>query len=320
MQNIVVSGSIAYDYLMQFPGRFVEHIIPEELHQVSLSFLVEEMTKHWGGVAANIAYTMARLGLEPKLMGTVGRDFRDYDERLRKLGVDTTTVRQFDNVFTASFFCNTDQDNNQIASFYSGAMEYAHQVRIADVMEDKPDLVIISPNDPRAMKNLAEECRQEGIRFIYDPSQQIARLDGDELRQGMEGSYAMIVNAYEAGMICEKTGTTMADLRAMIDLVIVTRGGEGSTIYTNGDEVHIQSFAPTTLLDPTGAGDAFRAGFVTGLASGFPLKLAGEIGALCATYDLEHVGTQSHNFTIESFIDRFRTVADDGGQLDRLLV
>jgi adenosine kinase len=157
--EILISGSIAYDYLMRFPGRFTDHLIGDQLHQISLSFLVEDMTKHWGGVAANISYTMALLGTRPKLMGTVGRDFGDYRDWLERAGVDTSTVRQIDEVFTASFFVNTDLDNNQIASFYSGAMAHAKDLRVADVMASKPDLVIISPNDPQAMSNLTAECR-----------------------------------------------------------------------------------------------------------------------------------------------------------------
>ena len=156
MKNVVVTGSIAYDYLMRFPGRFVEHIIPEELHQVSLSFLVDDMTKHWGGVAANIAFTMAKLGLMPKLMGTAGQDFPDYRKWLDKAGVDTSTVIQLDEVFTASFFVNTDLDNNQIASFYAGAMGLADRYCIADVMDEKPDLAIVSPNAPKAMSKLTQ--------------------------------------------------------------------------------------------------------------------------------------------------------------------
>jgi adenosine kinase len=316
--DILVTGSIAYDYLMRFPGHFADHFIGEQLHQVSLSFLVDEMTKHWGGVAANIAFNMALLGLRPKLMGTVGRDFPDYREWLEQTGVDTSTVRQIDEVFTSSFFVNTDLDNNQIASFYGGAMSYARNYSVADVYEGIPGLVIISPNDPQAMQNLAKECRERGIRFIYDPSQQVPRLSGEELYRDMQGAHAMVVNAYEAEIICKKTEQTLDDLRRAIEILVVTHGGRGSHIYVNGETIEVPVFA-TIVKDPTGGGDAFRAGLIRGIVSGWPLKLAGQVGALCATYALEHVGTQNHRFSLPEFVARFRSQFDDEGLLDGLL-
>lgn len=319
--DIVVTGSIAYDYLMRFPGSFREHIITESLQQVSLSFLVEDMTKHWGGVAANIAFNMAKLGLNPRLMGTVGRDFPDYRNWLEAVGVNTSTVRQHDEVFTASFFCNTDIENNQIASFYSGAMALAKDYALADMEGNtSPELVVISPNDPLAMSQLAEECRQRGLRFVYDPSQQIARMDGETLKRDMQGATLMVINQYESNMVMKKTGMTMDDLRAAVDLLVITHGAEGSDIYTNGDVIRVPAFAPKEILDPTGAGDSFRAGFITGLAYDLPLQLCGAIGALCATYTLEHVGPQARNYTLAEYIERFRQHYDDAGALDKLLM
>lgn len=317
--NIIITGSIAYDYLMRFPGHFTDHFIHDHLHQVSLSFLVDDMTKHWGGVAANIAYNMALLGMKPKLMGTVGRDFPDYCKWLEGAGVDCSTVRQIDEVFTASFFVNTDLDNNQIASFYTGAMAYARKYSLADVYDGKPDMVVISPNDPLAMMQLAEECRERGIRFVYDPSQQVPRLTGDDLRRDMQGAYAMVVNAYEAGIICQKTGKTLDDLREAVDLLIITQGGRGSHIYTNGDLIEVPVFPTEVIKDPTGVGDAYRAGLIYGLVKGWPLKLAGEVGALCATYVLEQVGTQSHRLDLTQFVARFRSQFNDDGCLDEML-
>lgn len=317
--NIVVTGSIAYDYLMRFPGSFKKHILTESLNQVSLSFLVDDMTKHWGGVAANIAFTMAKLGVKPRLMGTVGRDFPDYRNWLDQAGVDTSTVKQIDSVFTASFFCNTDDDNNQIASFYSGAMALAREYSLAEALNSQPDLVIVSPNDPEAMSNLTEECRQRSYRFVYDPSQQVARLDGETLRRDMQGAYTMIINEYEAHMISEKTGMSLAEIRSAVQILVVTHGSEGSKIYLDGETLHVRAFEPRQLVDPTGAGDAFRAGFLTGLVKGLPLSMAGEIGALCATYVLEQVGTQNHHYTQQEFITRFRQFSDDGGKLEVLL-
>lgn len=317
--DIVITGSIAYDYLMRFPGHFKQHFIADALEHISLSFLVDDMTKHWGGVAANIAFTMAKLGVSPKLMGTVGRDFGDYRDWLEKHGVDCSTVIQIDEVFTASFFANTDNDNNQLAFFYGGAMNLARNYQLSDAMDNTPDMVVVSPNDPVAMVNLTQECRDRGIRFIYDPSQQVPRLSGEELRQGMEGAYLMVVNTYEASVISEKTGLSLDDLRKTIKFLIITEGEKGSKIYTNGDILEIPAFAPDNIKDPTGAGDAFRAGLLSGLIKELPLDLSAKVGALCATYALEHVGTQNHDFNINDFITRFRQYADDNGQLDVFL-
>jgi adenosine kinase len=317
--EIILTGSIAYDYLMRFPGRFSEHFIKDELHQVSLSFLVDEMTKHWGGNAANIAYTMALLGARPKLMGTVGRDFPDYRVWLEAHGVDCSMVRQIDSVFTASFFANTDLENNQIASFYAGAMNLARNYALKDVYETKPDLVVISPNDPVAMSNIAQECREQGIRFIYDPSQQIPRLSGEELRRDMQGAYLMIMNAYEARIICDKTGMTLDELREQAEILVVTQGKRGSHIYQNGERTDVPIFQEVFIQDPTGVGDAYRAGLLRGLMSNWPLNISALVGSLCATYALEQVGTQSHSFTRQEFVARFRESFDDEGVLDELL-
>jgi adenosine kinase len=317
--SVLLTGSIAYDYLMRFPGRFVDHIITEDLHQVSLSFLVDEMTRHWGGVAANISFSMAMLGLRPQLFGAVGRDFGEYRMWLEKNGVDCSTVKQIDEVFTASFFANTDLDNNQIASFYAGAMGLSHKFSIADVTDAKPEWVVVSPNDPSAMSKLTQECRDRGIRFIYDPSQQVPRLSGEELAHDMTGAYAMVINAYEASIISKKTGLSLHDLRERIPVLVITQGKHGSVIYEGKTEHIVPAFPEVHIADPTGVGDAFRAGLIRGIMGGWPLPLAGLVGALCATYVLEQVGPQSHSFTIPEFIARFRSVYDDGGRLDELL-
>lgn len=317
--DIIITGSIAYDYLMRFPGRFADHLIGDHLHQISLSFLVDDMTKHWGGVAANIAFNTAMLGLRTRLMGTVGRDFPDYRRWLEDAGVDTSTVQQIDEVFTASFFVNTDLDNNQIASFYTGAMAYAKDFLLADVYSSDPDLVVISPNDPAAMLNLAQECRERQIRFVADPSQQIPRFDGDQLRAMTEGAFALIVNAYESEVLCKKTGQTIDDLHRSFEILVITQGARGAHIYHHGEREEVPAFPVNKIQDPTGAGDAFRAGFLRGLAANWPLKLCGMVGSLCAAYVLEQIGTQNHSFTLPEFVQRFRQHADDQGLLDSML-
>ena len=221
--------------------------------------------------------------------------------------------------FTASFFVNTDVENNQIASFYSGAMAYAKDYSLADVMDDAPDLVIVSPNDPTAMSSLAQECRDRNLPFIYDPSQQAPRLSGEELYRDMQGAYAMIVNGYEIEVICQKTGQTLQDVRDAVEILVVTQGKDGSRIYTDSQIIHVPAFPVDQVVDPTGGGDAFRAGFVYGLASGWDLRLAGMTGSLCAAYALGHMGTQNHRFTPRQFVDRFRTAFDDEGALNDML-
>ncbi|MBE2182543.1 MAG: carbohydrate kinase family protein [Anaerolineae bacterium] len=304
--DIIVTGSIAYDYLMRFPGHFSEHFIKDQLHRITLSFLVEDMTRHWGGIGANIAFTLGLLGIRSKLFGTAGRDFTDYREWLEKAGVDTSTVQVIESVFCASFFANTDLDNNQISSFYSGAMEYSKQFTIADIYDGIPDYVIISPSDPTAMLQLAEECRTQGIRFIADPGQQVARFNGAELKQFIEGAYALFANDYEASLIVEKTGISLDEIQRLVEVVVVTHGPDGSVIYVDGGQHDIPVVTPDQILDPTGVGDAYRAGFLYGLANRLPLKVCGEIGALAATYALEQVGPQSHHFTHDEFFARFR--------------
>jgi adenosine kinase len=319
--DIVVTGSIAYDYLMRFPGRFKEHLIADNLHKVSLSFLVEEMSRHWGGVAANIAFNLALLGQRPKLMGTVGKDFSDYRAWLEAVGVDTTPVVVIDHVFSASFFANTDLENNQIASFYSGAMAYAKDYTLAQTVNGTPDYVVVSPNDPTAMHQLADECAGRGIPFVYDPSQQVPRLDGDVLRHCIERCHTLIVNEYEWSMISNKTGMTRDDALRCVKVLIVTLGKQGAEIYADGEH-HVTPAFPVpdhAIADPTGVGDAFRAGIICGMAHGWPWDVTGRTASLCAAYVLEKVGTQNHRYIPQEFVARYRTAFDDRGVLDSLI-
>jgi adenosine kinase len=318
--NVVVTGSIAYDYLMTFPGRFVEHILPEQLHRISVSFLVDEMRRQRGGCAANIAYNLALLGERPRLMGTVGQDFREYRAWLEQQGVDTSLTRDEPDLFTASFFVNTDQDGNQIASFYTGAMARARNLSFHDLDAGLVDLVIISPNDPEAMVKYAAECRELGIPYLYDPSQQIIRLSGEDLRAGLEECALLVVNDYEFEMMQEKTGLSAETIRsAPARACIVTLGPEGAHVWAGGALHAIPAVPPQRADDPTGVGDAFRAGLVKGLALGLSWDLAGRMGALAATYTLEQPGPQSHHYRPAEFVARFRQFFDDGGKLDRLL-
>jgi len=305
--NIVITGSIAYDYLMSFPGNFLEHVKPDKLQKLSLSFLVDEMRRQRGGCAANIAFSLGLLGERPRVMGTVGQDFGEYRAWLEAHGVDTSAIVTIPDVFTASFFATTDQEQNQIASFYTGAMAHARELSFHDL--DHPvDLTIISPNDPEAMLKYPAECKELGIPYIYDPSQQIVRMSGDDLRAGVAGADILIVNDYEFELLKESAGMTADEIRAAVTrAVIVTRGEQGSVIWA-GEEIAVPAVPPQQVLDPTGVGDAFRAGLIKGLALGMSWETAGRIGSLAATYVLETHGPQAHHYTLEEFVTRYRGV------------
>jgi adenosine kinase len=314
--KIVITGSIAFDTIMTYPGEFREMLLAESLDHISVSFLVDEMTRHRGGVGPNIAYTLALLGEHPILVGAAGQDFGEYRAFLEKAGVDTSGILIADDLYTASFFVSTDRHNNQIASFYTGAMARARNLTLKETVEGTADIVVISPNDPTAMRNHVTECKALHIPYLYDPSQQVARVGGDELAEGVDGAHILIVNEYEYAALCKKTGFTHDDILAKADTVIVTRGKNGSDIYTQDRTVHIPIVPEIEVVDPTGVGDAFRAGLLKGLAAGWAWEISGRVGSLAATYVLEQRGTQNHAFTRHEFVERFRQHFDDGGCLD----
>jgi adenosine kinase len=315
--KILLTGSVAYDYLMTFPGVFKEQILPERLESISLSFLVDSMERQRGGVAPNIGYTLAMLGVNPMLMATVGEDFKEYRDWLESKGVNTSLAEIIPGVFTASFFATTDQVNAQIASFYPGAMAFAGEQSLKKLKE-KPDLVVVSPNDPKAMMNFAAECREIKIPYLFDPSQQVLRLSGEEILRDMNEAHFLFVNDYESGLIIKKTGLDLDQILKIVDIVVVTRGEKGTSIYTNGNEISVPVVPPLKIVDPTGVGDAFRGGFLAGYSNGWSWEMCGKMGALAATYCLEKKGTQNHNFTKAEFVTRFRIHFEDDGLLDNL--
>jgi adenosine kinase len=316
--DILLTGSVAYDYLMTFPGLFKEQILPERLEKISLSFLVDSMSRQRGGVAPNIAYTMALLGERPRVMATVGEDFGDYRAWLESKGVDTTLMEVVPGLFTASFFATTDQSNAQLASFYPGAMGVAAQQSLTGVWP-RPDLVIVSPNAPEAMTKFAAECRDLKIPYLYDPSQQILRLEGPELARDMEGAQFLFVNDYEFGLISKKTGWALPQILKHVHVVVVTRGKDGANVYAGGEQFFIPTVPERQIVDPTGVGDAFRGGFLAGYARGWDWVLCGQVGSLAAVYCLEQKGPQNHVYTRAEFVRRFREHFDDGGKLNQLL-
>jgi adenosine kinase len=301
--TIVVTGSIAFDYLMSFPGKFTELLLPEHLNRLSLSFLVDTMDKRRGGCAPNIAYTLALLGERPILMAAAGEDFGEYRLWLESAGIDTSHVLQVSGKFTASFFCSTDESNNQIASFYNGAMSHAGELSFRGV--EDCGLAIISPNDPGAMVQYADECRTLHIPYIFDPGQQCARMTGDELTEGIVGATIVICNDYEFELIRQKTGLREADILRQSDALLVTRGEHGSSVFTRGTRADVSAVPPRRIVDPTGVGDAFRGGLMKGLALKLPYDVSAQLGSVAATYALEHLGGQSHAYTWDEFQTRY---------------
>jgi adenosine kinase len=316
--RIVVAGSIAYDYLMRFPGRFTDHLIPDKLESLSLSFLVDSMVRQRGGVAPNIAYTLNLLGGDPVIFGTVGQDFGDYKTWLEEQGISTEHIIEIEDDFTASFFVSTDQAQNQIANFYTGAMAHSKNYSLADRGLTGADMVVISPSDPAAMLQHATEARELGIPFLYDPSQQTARLSGEDLRGSIPGARYLMVNEYELAIIEKKTEWSLNQIRETVEFLIVTEGDKGSVVYSDEGELRVPVAVPSEIVEPTGAGDAYRGGFLAALSANLPHPIAGRVGALCSTYVLEQLGTANHHFTIAEFISRYEENFGDEPRLTEL--
>lgn len=308
--TIAVTGSIATDHLMQFPGRFSEQLLAEHLQKVSLSFLVDDLVVHRGGVAGNIAFAMGVLGGDVALVGAAGQDFADYRQWLESHGVNCDHVLVSKTAHTARFMCTTDQDTAQIASFYPGAMSQAREISLANI--DKPELVIIGANDPEAMVAHTEECRKLGLPFAADPSQQLARLSGDQIRALIGGATYLLSNDYEWDLLLSKTGWTEAEVMSQIELRITTLGENGADIVgSDGTRVHVDVVPPSSLADPTGVGDAWRGGFLTGRGAGLNLERSGQLGALVAALVLESVGPQEWQWDRETAVSRIAGVFGD---------
>lgn len=304
--KLIVTGSVAFDYLMSFPGKFTDHLLPEHMHRVSLSFLVDTMDKRRGGCAPNIAYTLALLGERPLVMATAGQDVGDYTKWMNAAGIDTSLVKVIEGKFCASFFCSTDEANNQIASFYTGAMANAAELSFRTVPDlGKDALVIISPNDPGAMVQYAEECSTLGIRYIWDPGQQCTRMDGSQLADGVKGAFMVIVNDYEFELLRQKTGMAEAEILEEVELLVITRGEAGCSILTKSGQKEVPAVPPARIEDPTGVGDAFRGGFMKGISAGASYEVCARLGSVAATYALEHLGGTSHSYNWKDFAGRY---------------
>jgi adenosine kinase len=321
--RIVVTGSLAYDYIMNFPGYFKDHILPDKVHMLTVSFLVDSMRRMRGGVAGNIAYTLALLGERPLVVATAGQDFGEYQAWMQHQGIDASGIKLIDDEFTASCFINTDKSNNQIVAFYTGAMAQAKHLSLLDFGLGKDDLVMISPTDPEAMSRYAAECRAHGIPFLFDPGKQTPRMDGEQILAGLTGASVLIGNDYEFGMMAQQTGRSEAELIAAAPLTIVTRGDKGSTIYTsatNGQGLQIPIVPISGVVDPTGAGDAYLAGLEFGLARRFPLDVAWRVAALAAAYAIEQRGCQEHTYTPAEFAERYAAAFGSAPEIEALAV
>jgi adenosine kinase len=308
MVGIIVTGSIATDYLMVFPGRFAEQIVPDQLVNLSLSFLVDDLAIRRGGAAANIAFNLGCLGLGPVLVGAVGADFAEYGQWLSAHGVDTSAVRVSQTKHTARFLCTTDSDQNQIASFYAGAMSESREIELAPIVDclGGTDLVVVGPSDPAAMLRHTQECRDLGYPFAADPSQQLSALDGDQIKQLVDGATYLFTNTYERGLLERKTGWGDEDILERVDVSVMTRGAKGVTVQRPGEPViSVTPPQERRKADPTGVGDAFRAGFLAGVAWGVGDERAAQLGCMLATLVIESVGTQEHEFEPETFMERF---------------
>ncbi len=305
--KIAVTGSIATDHLMHFPGRFAEQLLPDQLHKVSLSFLVDDLVVRRGGIAANIAFGMAQLGLRPTLLGAVGSDFADYRSWLERHGVDCDSVHISEMAHTARFVCTTDEDMCQIASFYAGAMSEARLIELAPVADRLGglDLVLVSPNDPVAMSRHTAECRDRGYAFVADPSQQLARMTGEEIRDLIDGAAYLLTNDYEKDLLESKTGLSDPEVLDRVGVRITTLGKNGVAVTGRGiDPIHVPVAKEIHAYDPTGVGDGFRAGLFAGLSWGLPLERSAQVGALLATMVLETIGTQEYVVRPDEFVKR----------------
>lgn len=300
----LITGSMAFDTIMVFEDQFKNHILPEQTHILNVAFLVPQMTRHLGGCAGNIAYTLKLLGGSPMIMATVGEDFGPYAHYLEGLGMPQDYIKTVPGTFTAQAFITTDIDNNQIIAFHPGAMNEAHQNKISDASDI--ELGIVGPDGRDAMIQHSQQFAELEIPFIFDPGQGLPMFNGDDLMTFLDQASYAIVNDYESQMLLEKTGLSLEQLAEKVDALIVTRGGEGSEVFANGEHIKVACAPVSSVTDPTGCGDAYRAGVMYGMNTGRDWKTCAQIGSLCGAIKVEQSGTQNHNFTKLEFDQRYQ--------------
>jgi adenosine kinase len=302
--HTLICGSIAYDTIMVFPGRFKEHILPEQLHILNVAFLVPDMRREFGGCAGNIAYNLKLLGGTPLIMATVGDDYQPYAYRLEKLELSQRHVRQVAGTFTAQAFITTDLDDNQITAFHPGAMNHSHRNHVADAKD--VTLGIVAPDGRDGMLQHAREFHAAGVPFVFDPGQGLPMFSGDELLEFVRMAEYLTVNDYEARLLQEKTGRSLEQLAQLVRGLVVTLGGKGSLVYAKGQLIEIPCVKAEQVVDPTGCGDAYRAGLLYGLAQGMDWELTGRLAALLGALKIAHRGGQNHHFTRDEITARFK--------------
>ena len=300
----LICGSVAYDNIMVFEDSFKNHILPDKIHILNVAFLVPKLRREFGGCATNIAYNLKLLGEEPLPMATVGQDYEPYRKRLKQLGIKQTHIRQLDNTFTAQAFITTVLASNQIIAFHPGAMNFSEKNKVADAKNVK--IGMVSPDGRTGMIKHAEQFKKKKIPFIFDPGQGMPMFGGDELRKFVEEASWVTVNDYEWELLKDRTGWTEKDITDRVDALIVTLGGKGSEIYTKGKTYRIPAVAPKSIEDPTGCGDAYRAGLLYGLLNGLDWETTGRIASLMGSIKIEHQGPQNHKFTLEQFKKRYK--------------
>ena len=303
---MLATGSVAFDYIFTFNGRFRDHIMPDQVHILNLSFLVDRFERRRGGVAANYAYTLALLGQPSAILATAGADATEYRGWLEGLGVECSGLKLMEGETTATGFTTTDLDDNQITGYYGGAMNRAGEVGLADTAV-KPVAVIVGPNGPAGMARLVQECREAGVPFVYDPAHQLPRMSKEDLEAGCRGAWILIGNDYELELIRQRTGRGIEQLLELATMVVTTLGRQGSRIESAAGKVEIPPALARREVDPTGAGDAYRSGLVAGLLRGLPVAEAGRIASLASAYVVEQGGTIEHRYTMAEFADRYRS-------------
>lgn len=315
--QIILIGSISHDFIARYPGLFSPHLTPEKIDKLSVSFLVETMTESYGGIAANIAYSLSLLKTESIILTAVGKDIRSYLRRLRKLGVDTSHLVVDKHLPTSTFFATTDQENHQICTFVSGAMAKAADISLSE-WKGTNSLVVVSAHDPRAMAKHVAESQKYGLRLIYDPSQQTTTVPAKDLIAGVKAATILMSNQFELSQIITRTGLTEPEINGIVPITVTTLGANGSLIHgrTVPLPLHIPAVIPRTVVDPTGAGDAYRAGFLYGYTRGFDLTVCGQLGSVAASFAIEHHGTQGHHFTKKQFLARYKKAFKQNFSLD----
>lgn len=304
-QPTLICGSLAFDKIMQYHGRFADTLLADQLHRVNVSFLVPTLRTEYGGCSANIAYNLNLLGGEPLIMATLGQDGADYLERLRNFGIETRAIKTIGDAYTAQCFVTADQDNNQINAFHPGAMQFSHENKVAD--QGSLRLAIIAPDGRDGMLQHARDCAAQGVPFMFDPGQQLPMFSGEELLAFIDQATYLAANDYEFEMVMDRTGLTLEQIAARLDALIVTRGEKGSEIYAGGERHDIPVVPASAVVDPTGCGDAYRAGLLFGIAQGYDWPTTGRLASLLGSIKIAHQGGQNHSFTPAEIADKFES-------------